>query len=445
MRLTHQNRQDSFKLAEMVWSIRYHSVSKLTKDTDKMPVLLILILGTVMIIFWDTVKENVEVIGTLATSLAFLATAWAAYEARHSAKAAMRATRLTAASLLEMKKSSFKEWYGILLEQHNKLLEDVNKTLLDDSQYNLKLEMNVVKGVYYHATKNPVYIKYVNHIILILNYVDKDFYLPSSADSEKRSYIEQLRNSISPKVSLLIAIFGLNVDNNKTYDAKKLYSLLNKYNFFENELFFEDAISRVHYLDSYAADIFNKAYRKDVEFYVEHMIVGDSTCNTNAINCHPNLTFAVLWSYNNPCRQHLLQRFNDLPIQMRSNIELNIEIAAGIVTSFNSSLPYFIGWELKIAGNKVRVLKDEKQIKRLIKLNEKHPFNPRQTGIVLTNGSTNRFADDIRNSLFSYALYNAYLELSSNQHKEKVIGEIVVEVEKMVDKFKAELNSFGFN
>lgn len=410
-----------------------------------MPVLLILILGTVMIIFWDTVKENVEVIGTLATSLAFLATAWAAYEARHSAKAAMRATRLTAASLLEMKKSSFKEWYGILLEQHNKLLEDVNKTLLDDSQYNLKLEMNVVKGVYYHATKNPVYIKYVNHIILILNYVDKDFYLPSSADSEKRSYIEQLRNSISPKVSLLIAIFGLNVDNNKTYDAKKLYSLLNKYNFFENELFFEDAISRVHYLDSYAADIFNKAYRKDVEFYVEHMIVGDSTCNTNAINCHHNLTFAVLWSYNNPCRQHLLQRFNDLPIQMRSNIELNIEIAAGIVTSFNSSLPYFIGWELKIAGNKVRVLKDEKQIKRLIKLNEKHPFNPRQTGIVLTNGSTNRFADDIRNSLFSYALYNAYLELSSNQHKEKVIGEIVVEVEKMVDKFKAELNSFGFN
>ncbi|EOJ3737387.1 hypothetical protein ACM281_002976 [Escherichia coli] len=436
------NRQDSFKLAEMVWSIRYHSVSKLTKDTDKMPVLLILILGTVMIIFWDTVKENVEVIGTLATSLAFLATAWAAYEARHSAKAAMRATRLTAASLLEMKKSSFKEWYGILLEQHNKLLEDVNKTLLDDSQYNLKLNIKVVKDVYYYATKNPVYIKYVNHIILILNYVDKDFYLPSSADSEKRSYIEQLRNSISPKVSLLIAIFGLNVDNSKTYDAKKLYRLLNKYNFFENELFFEDAISKVHYLDTYAADIFNKEYQKGVEFYVDRMIVGDSACNTNAINCYHRLTFAVLWSYNNPCRQHLLQRFNDLPMHMRNYIELKMEIAVEEVAKLNSTLRYFVGWELEIAANKVIVLKNEKQIKRLIKLNEKHS---RQTDIVLTDGYTIKPANEIRNFLSRYALYNAYFELSSNQHKEKVIGETVVEVEKMVDKLKAELDSFGFN
>ncbi|KVI95668.1 hypothetical protein AWS44_20685 [Enterobacter hormaechei subsp. xiangfangensis] len=410
-----------------------------------MPALLILIIGTLMIIFWDVIKENVEVIGTLATSLAFFATAWAAYEARHSAKAAMKATQLTADSLLEMKKASFKEWYGILLEQHNKLLEDVNKTLLDDSELNVRLGINVIKGIYYHVTKNPVYIKYINHIILILNYLDKDFYLPSAAENEKRSYIEQLRNSISPKVSLLIAIFGLNIDNNKTYDAKKLYNLLSKYNFFENELFFEDAISKVHYLDTYVAEIFDKEYRKDVEFYVDETVCGRALSFINTTYRHHRITFAVQWSYNNPCQKHLLKRFNDLPMHMRNVIGLHMEKAAEKVATFNSELPGFVGWEIKIANNKLRVIKDEKELKRLIKLYYKYPFDPRQTGIVLTNGFTNRFADEIRNSMSSYALHKAYLELSSNPNKDQVIDEIVSEVEKMVDKFKTELNSFCFN
>lgn len=398
-----------------------------------------------MIIFWDAVKENVEVIGTLATSLAFLATAWVAYEARHSAKAAMRATSLTAASLLEMKKSSFKEWYGILLAQHDKLLEDVNKTLHDDSQYNLRLEINIIKGAYYHITKRPAYIKYINHIVLMLNYVDKDFYLPSSADGEKKSYIEQLRNSIGPQVSLLIAIFGLNVDNNKTYDAKKLYSLLNKYNFFENTLFFEDAISQVNYLDHYVADIFKTEFRTSVEYYVDTMVRGCVAPNLDAIYRYQRVTFAVLWSYNNPCREHLLQRFIDLPLHMRNSIELNMAKAAEKVANFNSSLPNFVGWELKIANHKFRVIKDEKDLKRLIRLYYKHPFNAQGTSIVLSNGYTNRFDYDIEQGLSNYALDNAYLELNSNQNKEKVIDGIVAEVEKMVDKFKAGLDSFGFN
>ncbi|HCI6648947.1 TPA: hypothetical protein NPP36_004107 [Klebsiella variicola subsp. variicola] len=397
-----------------------------------------------MIIFWDTVKENVEVIGTLATSLAFFATAWAAYEARHSAKAAMKATQLTADSLLEMKKASFKEWYGILLEQHNKLLEDVNKTLRDDSELNVKLSMNILKGIYYHATKKPVYIKYINHIILILTYLDKDFYLPSSADNEKRAYIEQLRNSISPKVSMLISIFGLNVDNNKTYDAKKLYNLLNKFNFFENELFFEEAISKVHYLDSYVAEIFNKEYLRAVEFHVDEMVRGRAPSGVKVSHSYKRITFAVLWSYNNPCQQHLLQRFNDLPLHIRNGIKLSMEKSAERVADYDSWFLDAIGSELNISGFKKRIIKDEKQVKRLIRIYFKYPFYSTQTGILLTNGYNNRYADDIENSLSKYGLYKAYLNLNTNPKQEELIDKIVAKVEEMVDFYKTDLNSFSF-
>ncbi|EIY4519045.1 hypothetical protein MMW72_004744, partial [Salmonella enterica subsp. enterica serovar Johannesburg] len=167
--------------------------------------------------------------------------------------------------------------------------------------------------------------------------------------------------------------------------------------------------------------------------------------NINTKYRHQRATFAILWSYNNPCRQYLQQIFNDLPIHMRNRIELNIANAADKVAKFNSQLLGFVGWELKIFDDKLIVIKDEKQLKRLIKLYDKHPFEPQQTNIVLTNGTTNYFGHDIVKGLSDYVLDNAYLELNSNQHKEKVIDEIVVEVEKMVDKFKAELNSFGFN
>ena len=50
-------------------------------------------------------NSNITIIGSISTALAFLATAWAALEARASAKAAMKAVEMTANSLLETKKN----------------------------------------------------------------------------------------------------------------------------------------------------------------------------------------------------------------------------------------------------------------------------------------------------------------------------------------------------
>ncbi|MGP4132262.1 hypothetical protein OJE16_22010 [Pantoea tagorei] len=121
-----------------------------------------------------------------------------------------------------------------------------------------------------------------------------------------------------------------------------------------------------------------------------------------------------------------------------------MEKAAEKVSNFNSCLSGFVSWQLKIADHKFRVIRDEKELKRLIKLYYKHPFDSQKTSIVLTNGATNRFGYEIEQRLSDYALDNAYLELRSKKHKEKLIDGIVAEVEKMSDKFKTELNSFGF-
>ncbi|HDV1353756.1 TPA: hypothetical protein RHV55_004325, partial [Escherichia coli] len=54
-------------------------------------------------------------------------------------------------------------------------------------------------------------------------------------------------------------------------------------------------------------------------------------------------------------------------------------------------------------------------------------------------------SENIEKSLSKYALNKAYFDLNSNPRKDEEIDAIVNEVEKMVDKFKAELDSFGFN
>ncbi|MBS4438187.1 hypothetical protein F3209_24890, partial [Escherichia coli] len=91
------------------------------------------------------------------------------------------------------------------------------------------------------------------------------------------------------------------------------------------------------------------------------------------------------------------------------------------------------------------VIKNEKEISRLIKIYYKYNLNSRSADILLTDGRTNIFSENIEGSLSKYALYKAYFDLNSNPRKDEEIHAIVNEVEKMVDKFKAELNSFGFN
>ncbi|WP_158695497.1 hypothetical protein, partial [Cronobacter malonaticus] len=81
----------------------------------------------------------------------------------------------------------------------------------------------------------------------------------------------------------------------------------------------------------------------------------------------------------------------------------------------------------------------------LIKIYYKYPFEQMQTGIILTNGATNIFGQDIEKNLSRYALDRAYLELNTNPRQDEVIDGIVEEVESMVDVYKKKLNALSFN
>jgi len=94
-----------------------------------------------------------------------LATAWAALEARASAKAAMKAVEMTANSLLETKKN-FKQWLELLLEQHDSLYDEVKKELDSDSDLKIKNRHEHCKRLLLFTKKtdpNQIYNPYNFH------------------------------------------------------------------------------------------------------------------------------------------------------------------------------------------------------------------------------------------------------------------------------------------
>ncbi|MFW4152831.1 hypothetical protein ACKLLW_20715, partial [Klebsiella pneumoniae] len=207
-----------------------------------MPFLFIFaILFALIPIFWDFIVENYVAIGTVATAFAFLATAWAAFEARYSAKAAMKAVKLTSDSLYEMRKASFKQWFQLLLEQHAPMHDEVQKLISTDQDISIKFNIDFLQSSFPTLSKKAEIIRYINHIISILEFVDNDFYTTNASFNEKKQYVDQLTNRINSDVKLVIAILGLNVFDNGTYSPGKLNELLNKYDFFTRECFFKEA------------------------------------------------------------------------------------------------------------------------------------------------------------------------------------------------------------
>lgn len=419
------------------------------KVTIHKPIVIFIALLILAFIFWGWLQENIAVLSGLATAFAFLATAWTAIEAKASARAAMKATQLTSESLLEMKKSSFKDWLEMLLSQHDKLQQEVQTLLKSDSDIDVKLGIGVVEGIYYTLTKKQLLTRYVSHLTHILSYIDKDFYISFDAKNEREQYIDQLQNSISPEVKMVIAVLGLNVDSTMTYNANKLNFLLNKYHFFRNDCFFTDAHSRLHSLNQYVLDLFTKEYRKSVDFFVDENIKAYKKGIKNPIeniyfHRYQKIKFVVFWSYDNLCRGYLEKMFENLPRHVRNGINIKINDAPQVKIDIEQRLSQLIGYTMPRAKGGIKKIKTQRDIQLLLRFYLRFKNKIKLNDIIFSGPHKKIYGNELTKTMADYELYVSLLQLGRDNEKDKVIEEIIDAVIQMRDYFKSKLGEYSF-
>jgi hypothetical protein len=290
-----------------------------------------LILLIVCFFSWDDIIKNIEILGTLATALAFFATAWAAFEARSSAKAAMIAVNLTKDSLLESRKAAFNQWFAILLEKNENMQGDITTYLEKDPDIKKQLEVHLHLNQFYRKViKESLFSAYINNLYHVLNYVDNEYYgKPDDIDGKKK-YMEQLSNSMTNSVKVIVAIFGLNYAPLSHVKKEKLGILLKKYNFFEHDLFFDAAIEQREYLDHFINRKFIEEYRNinftNIMAQIQH---GEFECNVflKSRGETPNTLFALLYTYNPMARKYIDNFFAKYTEHTKNEIIIKIKEA----------------------------------------------------------------------------------------------------------------------
>lgn len=392
--------------------------------------------------FLDMLKESADLINAFATSLAFGATAWNAYEARHSAKAAMEATRLAEESLLEMRKTYFKDGYNILFEKHNNILKEVVSSI--DSN---RLKKDDIEDIHKYVTTDPVCIKYVRQIILILGYIDEKFYSLSSVDNEREFFIEQLRNEINTNqsVNIIIAVSALNMGK-VIFDAKKLNNLLKKHDFFKDALFFKNerlckevALNR-NGLNKYIYD----KYENGLEEYVDKIVLGIEPCDIKSPFESYNIIDVVFYSYDSQYQKDMLYCIDNLSQNIKKYIERKIRDASDGMAEFNKWLDFNSPWEAEIYSGKtkdkeVRNIESLEEQKELVNIYNKDKSV--EINLSYLGGNNKINWEQVKKMFDKYILNSNYLSLNANKNN---IDRILNEVVNIVDDYTKKFSLYGF-
>ncbi|MCU1795018.1 putative phage abortive infection protein [Pectobacterium polaris] len=267
-----------------------------------MPLIFIAILASLIALFWDWFNTNVIVIGTIATSLAFFAAIWTAFEARKSAKAGFLAVKAAEKSLDESRKNfrkeAFNQRFSLLLEQHNNYLNKVNEYLRSADGWDFLSKVfkedvhidafNMLKG---HFVLSP-YMRVLYHL---LKFIEDDYFGDKDDVVGMKKYSSLVRSLISNDALFLIAInASITFEYNKKTQYKKYQHLLHRFDFFEHADFFliHDQVNASKFIES--APPFNSLESDIKSIFYRYCLIGEYEVLNNF---KPSLPMSTILSY----------------------------------------------------------------------------------------------------------------------------------------------------
>lgn len=414
--------------------------------------IIILFLGLLLEPFQDwKVTDQIAVLSSFITTAAFCATAWNAYEARKSAKAALEAVRITTDSLIEMRKNSFKEWFDTSLNQHDELYNNVIPII---EQTKKQFNKNEMHSFFYPLVRKHEVIQYIKHITNILVYVDNRFYIDGNCFDEKMEYIIQLSGKIPPQMKLVIAVFGLDIDSREPLDSKKLYALLNKYDFFKDEIFFDDAYSSMPEVELFIKDRFDKIFKTKMLKYFWNVIkeyYSQVEVKEIWVARRPQVASSVLMNYQTPLSGLIDDYFKNLPNEVKSIFDEALKKANDSVTSIDDYIHRLIGCRVASISEHVHfeseILSSEKDVKDMIK----NYIEQRKTGKNAVNLGQLYFSsesdvitgDQLSDAIDEYEKKLALMAINDNDDSDNLLCHIYIKSCEIVDEYKRETLKLG--
>ncbi|MBC3214771.1 putative phage abortive infection protein [Serratia fonticola] len=297
-----------------------------------MPIVVIFIVGLLLEVlwaFWEWINEHIAIIGTIATTFAFFAMLWSAFETRKSANAAFRAVKTADASLEEARKNfrkeAFNQRFSLLLEQHNVYLEKINKFVGSDQGWAFVEEIFKAKthpAAFERLRGHFICSPYMRVLYHLLKFINDDYYGSKDDIKGRKKYSSLVRSLISNDVLFLIAVnSSLINENNVINQYDKYQSYLQRFEFFEHADF-----SLLHHpinKDKPVKDELNLSTVEE-DICVKFRRYGISNQRDVFNNYIPSISISVILSYiyKSPNQKETEKWFDNANTMVNNKVEL---------------------------------------------------------------------------------------------------------------------------